>query len=205
MKNSIAILCRGQSLNLIKHHLDEVDEVITVNNFMSESQNTSIDKILQIKNVSSICCRMKGAVATKKWYNQYDVKKIILNVFSNEYHKHPTKAKQILDRDNISSSPLPDVMKMWTNETGGFPTTGVLAIVYATTALKKKNIYVAGMDFYETDYFNGSPPSKGGLKKSKIMKSYLLDFMKQFPNTHFTFITKSSFSSSLKNVTICND
>ena len=69
---------------------------------------------------------------------------------------------------------------------GGFPTTGSIAILYSTLVLKKTDIHIAGMDFYETKYFNGTPQKNYQIKKGEVLKQFITDFIRKYKNFYFS-------------------
>jgi hypothetical protein len=110
----------------------------------------------------------------------------------------------LLKSFNVDTTYLPDSIREFQKEGGGFPTTGVISLVYSTVVLKKKDIHIAGMDFYEKDYFINIKANQHQKKKGLVMKSFVENFMKKFVNVKYTFYTNSSFKSSLDNVIIVN-
>ena len=110
----------------------------------------------------------------------------------------------LLENIGLNTSCLTDTMKPFQKEGGGFPTTGVISIVYSTIVLEKKDIHVAGMDFYEKEYFNKTPANEHQKKKGKLMKSFIEDFIDKHKEVRYTFYTHSSFNPALENVKIIN-
>ena len=90
----------------------------------------------------------------------------------------------------------------------GVCTAGLAAVAYAAVALKKKDIYVVGIDFYESDYLTMS--RKCQLEKdpdlliTHEMMRFVTSLMTKCPDTNFHFITASSFKCSLPNVKVYN-
>ena len=80
---------------------------------------------------------------------------------------------------------------------GGFPSTGILATVNAAMNSHVKNIYIIGLDFFESDYFShhshSMKPEVFDYQKKKgiIMKSYLTDIISHFKDKKFYFCTNS--------------
>lgn len=83
--------------------------------------------------------------------------------------------------------------------------TGLKAIAYAAVVLKKKNVYVVGIDFYETSYLAGpllKRPKNFYSEVNKKMLKHTVDLIARCPAVNFHFITTSSFKCSLPNVKI---
>ena len=140
----------------------------------------------------------------KDYYQKYNIKNVILNRFKDEATAI-ARMNDLLKSFDLHTTYLPDSLKQFQKEGGGFPTTGVISLVYSTIALNKKDIHIAGMDFYEEDYFIDIKANEHQKKKGLIMKSFVENFMSQFPDVKYTFYTNSSFKSRLDNVIIIND
>src|SRR6056300_539787 len=141
MNESIGILCRGQSMTLSEKHFQGLNEIIIINTFFEELEKPFVQKILKNKKITHICCRETSSILNKNLYEKFNIENVILNVYKPEYETRSV-VKRILDSQNVKSKPLPDIMKDYEKEGGGFPTTGILSIVYACKFLNKKNIYV---------------------------------------------------------------
>ncbi len=91
--------------------------------------------------------------------------------------------------------------------------TGMIAIVYAVKALKKKNVYLAGFDFYEDDYLTGSlleymkteSDVEHNRKAGEKMKDFLVDFMSCHYQTRFYVISNANLDIKLDNVTLVEE
>ena len=90
-------------------------------------------------------------------------------------------------------------MKNFEKDDGGFPTTGVLSVVYASKFLKKKNIYVAGMDFYRSPYLANKKVRPVQIKKGGWMIDYIKKFIKDNQENNFTFLSNLDLELNLKN------
>ena len=77
------------------------------------------------------------------------------------------------------------------------PNTGVLAIIYAAGLLKAKNVWIIGLDFYQSDYLYRRPwqtPIENQQLKMKNtdMIGHFIDITKRTPDVNFHLITKAS-------------
>ena len=204
--DTILILCRGGSMTLAdKYYYDLTNEMIIINEF-NEELNTEWDhRLFEKKDIMHMVSRDSGlSNLTPENYNKYNMNDAILNIFNDEY-SGGTAMKKLLESRGMNTSCLPDELKPYQKEGGGFPTTGIISIVYCAAYLDKKNIHIAGMDFYEKNYYTGQQPNKHQQAKGAAMKVFINSFMEQFPKTNFTFYTNSSFTSDLDNVTIVNE
>lgn len=207
MKNDdqICILCRGSSMSHAENYFHDLnDDMIIVNEFNDELKNNFVDELFKKKNITHIVSRDTGLSNLRpEYYRKYGINKAILNIFKEEYNNYPSM-RRLLEHYELTTSCLPDIMKPFQKEGGGFPTTGVISIVYSTVALGKKDIHIAGMDFYERDYFNNTPANDHQKKKGILMKQFIKDFMGKHQNINYTFYTDSGFNPDLENVKIIN-
>ena len=129
---------------------------------------------------------------------------MILNIFKEEYNSH-SSMRNLMERQNLNVGCLSDSMKPYQKDGGGFPTTGIISIVYATIVLGMKDIHIAGMDFYEKGYFANVIFGDHQRKKGVFMKKFIESFMRIHPEVKYTFYTNSSFTTDLKNVIIVKE
>jgi len=201
----ICILCRGSSMVYAeKYFHDLTNDMIVINEFNEELDKSFVQELFTKKNIR----HMVGADAglsnlEKRYYEKYNIENVILNRFANQ-SSAISAMNSLINSFGLDTTYLPDSMKKFQKEDGGFPTTGVVSIVYATVALKKKDIHIAGLDFYEKDYFVDIKANKHQKRKGLIMKSFIEDFMSKFPDVKYTFYTNSSFKTDLKNAIIVN-
>jgi hypothetical protein len=204
--SQMCILCRGSSVIQAKKYFYNLSgEMLVVNEFNEELKNDFIDRLFREKDITHIVSRDSGLSNLKlEYYKKYNIEKIILNIFKEEFDKNPPM-RYLLESRGLNTDCLPDALKPFQKKGGGFPTTGVISIVYATVALKKKDIHICGMDFYEKDYFANIQVNSHQKKKGEVMKFFMQNFMEKFPEVKYTFYTNSSFTSGLDNAIIIND
>jgi len=198
MSDSIGILCRGQSMVLAENYFEKIKDIIIVNTFFEELEKPFVQKILKDKNITHICCRETSSILNKKLYEKFKINKIVLNIYEPEF-KLKSIVKRILDSQGIKSNPIPDLMKDYEKEGGGFPTTGVLSVVYACKVLKKKNIYIAGMDFYKSPYLINKKIRPAQVKKGGWMIDYIKKFIKDNKSTNFKFFSNFNLDLNEEN------
>lgn len=198
MSDSIGILCRGQSMALAEKDFKELDEIIIVNTFFKEIEMPFVQEILKNKKVTHMCCRETASILTKDLYKKFNIENIILNVYQPEF-KHISIVRKILHSQGLQSKPIPDLMKKYEQKGGGFPTTGILSVVYACKVLEKKNIHIAGMDFYKSPYLIHQKPTIHQIRKGERMVNYIKDFIKESQGTNFYFSSNFNLNLSCKN------
>ncbi len=203
MDNQICILCRGTSMTMAETYFYDLSkDMIIVNEFNEELQKDFVSKLFESKHITHLVGADAGlSNLTKEYYKKYNITNVILNRFEDQAPAI-SRMKELLASFGLKTSYLPDSMKKFQKEGGGFPTTGIISLVYSTIVLNKTDIHVAGMDFYEKDYFINIKANEHQKKKGLVMKSFIENFMSVHPDVKYTFYTNSSFKSNLQNVII---
>jgi hypothetical protein len=204
--DTILILGRGSSMVLAdKYYYDLTNEMIIINEFNEEVKTEWVHRLFEEKDLMHIVSRDSGlSNLTPENYSKYNMNDAILNIFNDEF-SGGTAMKNLLQSRGMNLLCLPDELKPYAEAGGGFPTTGIISIVYSAAYLGKTDIHIAGMDFYEEDYYSGQVPTEAQRAKGVRMTNFITSFMAKFPKTNFTFYTHSSFTSDLDNVTIVNE
>lgn len=204
MDNSqICILCRGSSMDKADKYFHKINgDMIAVNEFNVELKHDFVHRLFDNKNVTHLISKDTGLSNLKKeYYKKYGITNVILNRFACEANECSGMEK-LIESYGLSPSYLPNELKVVQKEGGGFPTTGSIAILYSTLILGKKDIHIAGMDFYETDYFNTIPTKNYQKEKGKALKKFIIDFIRKNKDVNYTFYTDSDFNPKLKNVVV---
>ena len=201
---TMCILCRGTSMKLADKYFKDFKDMIIVNEFNQEIGHDFVQRIFDGKNITHIVSRDIPSILNPSIYVDYVIKNVILNIFQEEYQKG-TPVRGILRSLGMNTSCLTEGMKPFQKEGGGFPTTGMISIVYSVVALQKKDIHVAGMDFYQKNYFIDQKPTEHQVKKGKLMVEYITKFAQKHPDVNFTFYTHSSFKGDSENVRIIKE
>ena len=74
------------------------------------------------------------------------------------------------------------------------PNTGVLAVIYAASILKPKNLWVVGLDFYQSNYLFRRPWHNSFERQQLKMKNtnmvgHFMDIVKRNPDVNFKMVT----------------
>jgi len=201
--DKICILCRGSSMKMAEKYFHDIHgDMIAVNEFNVELKNKFVQDLFREKNVIHLVSKDAGlSNLHPEYYKKYNITEAILNRFEDQA-AHCRSMKSLLNNYGLKTKYLPDSMKNYQKTGGGFPTTGSIAILYATLILSKKDIYIAGMDFYETDYFNSTPSKDYQKEKGRLLKNFVIDFIKNQKDVNYTFYTESNFNPDLENVSV---
>lgn len=193
------ILGRGTSLQRLDVYSDiEDDNVAIVNDFNYELSMDRMRDFLNGKIVTQFINREIASFLKPEFYSDFGIK-CVLNVLGSEYRNSPIRAK--LEYCGIKTSYLPDqIIPFSKDDRGGFPTTGILSVVYSTEVLKEKNIYIIGIDFYDTNYNNGRMSKSYQKNKGVAMKDFLAQHITKTPDVNYTICTNSDWRVSLPNL-----
>ena len=207
MNSDIYLLGRGMSLNKISSEiLQEKDkDIIFINNFEKIfNVNPFMIDFFKNNNVYHIVSRDAGlSNLTKKRYEELNIKKIILNIFQSE-----TSTSNMLNLinsfklKNTEMLFLDNILKSYEKPGGGFPTTGLLGLIYSIVMLNKKNINIYGIDFYESDYYFNEKSKQNSIKKGASMKSYMYNTVEKFSNVNFNLNTYGNITKEFKNLNV---
>ncbi|MAJ22486.1 MAG: hypothetical protein CBC24_01555 [Candidatus Pelagibacter sp. TMED64] len=233
IKDSIAILCRGESLKEIEL-LPDVEEYIIVNGFSDEFELDYIKNVLTDKKITHLISLGSlahghpsgarngcfGAMIAKNNFKQFNIERIVLSYIeeclphnANSPVVHNVKNK---DEKNIPVSCLGDenktlMIKNHPRYKFTYPSCGVGALGYSSVDLKKKNIYIIGMDFYDGSgylergiYKSQEAAIKRSADEGKQMREFFPGFIEKQPEINFTMYTYSDFNTQLNNLNIIN-
>lgn len=203
--DSVGVLGRGISLTEVGR-LNFLDDFVIANTESQELDTEPVHSLLKGKRIIHLV--NIGEDVLPPWYLlKYNIYKYVIARLkpdgSNAGLRSPRKI-YATEWFGFKTDFLPEEMVPYLE---GASTTGVVAVAYAAIALQKKHIYVAGIDFYETDYLTGSlkekEPNLSTDAHDRMMK-YTTNIMAKCPDTNFYFITASSFKCSLPNVKVYN-
>jgi len=193
------ILGRGTSLKRLGVYRDIDDNsVAVVNNFNYELGLDYIKDFLKGKSVTQFINREMASFLNKQHYINYDIG-CVLNVLKEEYEtSHIRKA---LNQNNIYNRCMPDkICEFSKDQQGGFPTTGILSVVYSTVILEHKDIHITGIDFYDTNYNSGRISQEYQTKKGLVMKEFLEEHIQKTPDVNYKICTDSNWRVDLPNL-----
>jgi hypothetical protein len=193
------ILGRGTSLKKLSVYDSIEDQNISIiNNFNYELDLDYIKDFLKGRSVTQFINRETASFLKKEHYINFNIK-CVLNVLHKEYSKSPIKS--IFEQNNIVTQCLPDsILDFSKDGKGGFPTTGILSIIYSTVVLNEKNIYIVGIDFYDTNYNSGRISKDYQNQKGLIMKDFLFKHIQKTPDVNYKICTDSNWRVDLPNL-----
>ena len=203
LTDSIGVLGRGVSLKEA-HRLNFLKDFIIVNTRPIELKTEPVKSLLKNKRIIHMINIGEGVLPA--WYLlKYRIYKYIiarLKPNSSARDLYSPRKVYATEKFGFKTDLLPEEIIPYLEGAGN---SGVIAIAYAATALKKKNVYISGVDFYETPYLTGplNPDERELATKARdLMISYVSKLASRCPETNFYFITASSFNPKLPNVKI---
>jgi len=203
--NSIAVLGRGTSL-IEAGRLNFLKDFIIVNTTSEELKTEPVRSLLKKKRIIHMVNIGEGILPA--WYLlKYNIYRYVISRLkpdgSEERMRSPRKVFAT-ERFGFETDLLPEEMASYLE---GLWSSGTVAVAYAAVVLKKKNVYIVGMDFYQTPYLIGplDPREVNETTETKDkMVAYVNKLISKCPETNFYFITAFPFKSSLPNVKIYN-
>jgi len=219
MKNSIAVLCRGNSLQ----HIDKVplvDEYVIINRFGDELEIPTIADRLKDKNITQVLSLVPDEPKLMIERGHYKKFKIIRFVLPYVKETLPGRLPAIegYNGKTIPAYILGDQHKQYMYEQGSrpdgdtryaysYPTSGIAGVVHATLDYDKENIFIIGLDFYQAKYaygaeFKSEEESLQRGENPEMMRSFLTNFLSQQTDKKFTIITCTDYNCDFEHVNI---
>jgi|GEM_PF-2757103 hypothetical protein len=231
IKDSIAILCRGESLKEIEL-LPEVEEYVIVNGFSDEFEIEYIKNILFDKKITHVLSLGTlnhahpsgspngcfGAMLEKNNFKEFNIEKIVLSYVA-ECLPHDADNKVIHTVKNKKGDVIPVyclsdnhkkyMIKNHPRYKFTYPSCGMGSVALSAVDLNKKNIYIIGMDFYENSgylkrgvYESQEAAIKRSSTEGQQLKKFLPNFISQHPSINFNIYTYANLDSTLENFKI---
>ncbi len=204
MSDQIVILGRGESLKRLPELKEHVDTVILVNEFWDTKicdvpyykdpliHNFLIDK--KIILVATPACDFSNIQPFLKKYN-------VIAKFKTQFSK-----KIRIGKNGLFKLLPNEIIDPYIHLANHFPNGGSLAvaILYAIYTLKKNNIFIFGLDFYEKDYYlKNNYNYKNEQNKSARIKKDWIAFLKYYSQKIiFNIHTLANLNCSSKNLNI---
>ena len=204
MKN-FGILLRGKSLEKVNLIIDKFDDCILVNNFKVELNKYVKD--LKGKNIVHFANAMPSAGLEKQQYKLLNIRKIQFS-FTKKYREN-YHSKQRIDGVIKHYNNLKIGLKLeYTTDRlyeqiFNIHNTGIAGVLYVSECIKSKNIWIAGLDFYQTNYLVKSTTSKQQEKSKKIdMTGSFISIVKNHPDIKYNVISYYNDFPNLENLNI---
>ena len=227
--SSVAVMCRGKSLN----HLDKIPDVdlyILVNRFGKELEVENIKTRLLSKNIHHVMSRVPDEptlMIKNNHHSKFNILKVIQpytkhmgNPNSGNSHMFKVieggyyfcgatdpKTQQVI---TIPASMLEDhhieymdnYQKRYPHH---YPSSGNAAFAYAALDTGATNIHLIGMDFYENKgnpYYADEPLAGYSPEDNKMMKNSILKIIENFPKKNFFIYTYGNLTINYDNCKI---
>ncbi|WP_440934371.1 hypothetical protein [Candidatus Pelagibacter sp.] len=214
--NEIHVFCQGESLthydNLTKGNEKFKPDIAILANF---EKNNLVDSKLK-KNLKSIPLVFVANITEPVPYfsniNGMKLFKVFIGRFVGNY-SHGTYKRTNCRLNKISNevSYMPEELNSFYNsliDNDGKINIGIMSLLIACY-YKPKKIKIFGLDFYETEYFDGNLLSdmtaehKNFVKNNSFkVKNSFIKIVQNFKNINFEIYTKSSIVISEKNIEI---
>jgi len=205
--DSVVVLGKGRSLKRVVHFPNDIQDYIVANFTNAEFSQEFIKSRLKNKRIimmANICENIISPMNVLR----YRIEKCQFTRLKANGTQDPLREKRKhkhVETIGLKMHYLPERLE---KDAINGNNTGMIAIVYAVKALKKKNVYLAGFDFYEDDYLTGSllehmkteSNVEHHRKAGEKMKNFLVDFISNHHQTRFYIISNAKFGVKLDNV-----
>tara|TARA_R100000808_G_C2129141_1_gene138700 strand:- start:552 stop:1244 length:693 start_codon:yes stop_codon:yes gene_type:complete len=212
--NDFGIVLKGASVARLPKIVDNYQDCYMVNNFDRNADNndsewTLVAPLLSGKNVAHFVNRLETAPLLKEHYEELNIKHIQFT--KTQLDQRLSDMKGLYESYNLTCHTLPEELLEYnsfftdkyymrpgdSNYAEKHPNTGVLSIIYAAHILKPKNLWIAGLDFYQNDYLFRRPwiaPLKNQQLKMRNtqMVEHFVEVIKKHPDINFKMITNAN-------------
>ena len=196
---NFGVILKGKSIDKLSWVAKEFSNCFIVNNFDKEIE--LIGEYLLGKNIVHFSNRsFRTAPLTLENYNKFGISEIQLYTSNIFWDKRLLYAVYLYQSMGLRTVFLPKYLLHFSRIMFGqeyekkFPLTGLSAIIYALEIIKPKNLWIIGLDFYQSDYLvrrNWNTPIE--VMRNKIARtaphSAVNKWIKQYSNVNFTIVT----------------
>jgi len=207
--DSFAVLLRGKSIEKISTAKGQFEDCMFVNNFDAEVKRFGND--LKCERSMQLVNQQTTVIWKEENYKEMGVKDVIFYKPKKAENEKMKDAKAVYKKYGLNIHYMPENILKYAKLFGKkdkFPNTGMLAIFYAVKELKPKDLWIVGLDFYQTDYierkFHQSPLEKQQQKMAdfNIPSIFEEHILKAHPEINFHLVTYYDDYPDLKNVEI---
>lgn len=155
--SDFGILLKGKSLELLSKYSHEFESCFIVSDFDDELY--SVRDLIQGKQIIHFTNRSRQAQLSRNSYKRLNIKDIQAGqVFRwNHFRLIQAALYRLVLSPRVKFNFLPENLLSLNDELPHeyqykFPNTGILSILFALTIIQPKNLWVFGLDFYESPY-----------------------------------------------------
>jgi len=196
---NFGVILKGKSIEKLPKVSDEFKDCFIVNNFDKEIE--IIGNCLLDKNIVHFTNRsFRTAPLKPENYRKLNIREVQLYKSSALWDKRLLYIMYIYQSLGLRTVFLP---RQLLSKSGGlfgsefekkFPSTGLLAILYALEIIKPKNLWIVGLDFYQSDYLvrrDYNTPIE--IMRAKMKKTdapgAVNRWITEYPNVNFNIVT----------------
>ena len=221
---NFGVILKGSSVAGLPKISDKFENCFIVNNIdknknNQESEYSIIAPYIKGKKVAHFVNRLQTAPLLREHYQELAIK----NIQFTKLQLDPQLAymKNVYESYGLECHMLPPELLEYnkyfadkyylqpgdSNYSKKHPNTGVLSVIYAAHILKPKNLWIAGLDFYQSDYLFRRPwhnPLENQQLKMKNtdMVGHFVDIVKRNPDVNFKMMTNCNNLPEMENLEI---
>jgi len=198
--DNFGVLLKGKSIELLPVYTNQFDECFMVNNFDKEIDLLG-DAFFRKRSVHFVN-RLMTAPLKEENYQRFNIKEIQLPKVCATDDRNLKKSIRHYNSFGLKTFFLPEHLLQYNKDFSQFgdeyakkyPNTGVLAVIYALEIIHPKNLWILGLDFYQSDYLVRRPHQNPiELQRAKMDRINLVEVMakvfKRYPDININMVT----------------
>ena len=205
---NFGVVLKGASLSKLSKISDNFDHCFIVNNIdknvdPNKTEYNLVAPNIEGKEIAHFVNRLPTTPLLKKHYLKLNIKHIQFSKTKLDFRLK--KMKKLYESYGLTCHCLPKELLNYNvcfeglgNFKNKHPNTGVLSIIYVAHILKPTNIWIIGLDLYQSDYLFRRPwqsPLKNQMERMDGLKmlEHFMEILKTHPNVNFKLVTNTSF------------
>ena len=208
---NFGVMLKGKSLEQLPKYANEFKHCFLVNNF--DKELSVVGDCLLNKECVQFVNRLHTAYLTAENYKRFNIKDIQLPKVSSFADRALKRVIQHYKSLNLRTHFLPKQLLKFNRQDFGkeyakkYPNTGIIAIIYALELLAPKTLWIAGLDFYQSDYLaRRAHQNPLDVQQAKMERTNLVqvtsNIFRRYPNTQINMISYFKGFPDVPNVTI---
>lgn len=208
---NFGVMLKGKSLEQLPKYSDEFRHCFLVNNF--DKELSAVGDCLLNKGCVQFVNRLQTAYLTAENYKRLGIRDIQLPKVSSFADRALKQAIRHYKSLNLRTHFLPKQLLKFNKQDFGkeyakkYPNTGIMAIIYALEMLAPETLWIAGLDFYQSDYLarrahqNPLVVQQAKMERTNLVK-VTSNIFRRYPNTQINMISYYKGFPDVPNVTI---
>jgi hypothetical protein len=206
--DSFGIILKGKSLERFPDFRDRFERCFLVNNFDKEIE--AVGGSLEGKKIVHFVNRLMTAPLKPENYERFNITDVQLSKISRVGDKRLKVAVPHYNSLGLKVHYLPKHLLKFNEFFGAeyakkFPNTGILAIIYTLQMLRPRNLWIVGLDYYQSDYLFRRPHANPiEVQRAKMARINLVeitaDMFRRHPDVRINMVSYYKGFPEVENV-----